>query len=159
MKNRLFKLFVLIAAGFVLTNCSNSIEKNDNRINNSIQSEKPIELTLAVSEELVNYLGVWSGPDYYPLVELTHLHDKINIRECYGLDAEIGTEYPGDYENGSVIAIGEEEKFYKWTLPTFKFVDQNMDTLIFNSGVGPVELVKTNESMPIIDYLPLSYKQ
>ena len=60
-----------------------------------------------------------------------------------------GYEMPIQYKDGIVIAIGKEENFYKYTLPTFELKN---NTLIYNSGLGPMELQKSTEKMPTIDY-------
>ncbi|MFT5480060.1 MAG: hypothetical protein ACI9NN_001022, partial [Bacteroidia bacterium] len=52
---------------------------------------------------------------------------------------------------GKVIATGNENNFYKFTLPTFQLVES---ILLFNSGVGPVELERSKVKMPMIQYDP-----
>jgi hypothetical protein len=73
------------------------------------------------------------------------------IREVYGLDTAKGVMYKAKYDNGQIVAIGNEKDFYKWTLPTFKVLDEQRSKLEFNSGVGSIELERTNKKMPNID--------
>ena len=55
-------------------------------------------------------------------------------------------------EKTEQLIFRSEEDFYKWTLPTFTFLDDKMDTLEFNSGIGPIALQKSNQQMPNIIY-------
>jgi hypothetical protein len=127
---------------------------------NSKQATQQPEETVEIMDEAVTaesiaplgiapFLGVWSGPENYPLVELTYQNDTFRIRECYGLNAEDGVAYFGEYKDGKVTAIGKEENFYKYTLPTFELKN---NILIYNSGLGPMDLQKSTEQMPTIAY-------
>ena len=160
MKRKLL-LILLLILGIFLSNCKqnkdpkahtnskSSIEENDDK------STEPSSSQIIISEDQIHFTGTWSSPDYLPIIELKiGPNGKFNIREAYGLNAEQGTEYQAVYKNGIVEAIGNEKDFYKWTLPTFEFIGQNMDTIRFNSGIGPIELTKTNKLMPNISYYP-----
>ena len=138
---------------FVFTNCLlllNSCNSNENSKNNNIPSKQPSEVKVE-PKELMPYLGVWSGPGNYPLIELAYKNEIINIRECYGLERQDGTEYQAKFENGIVVAIGEEKDFYKWTFPTFELAGE---TMRYNSGIGPMVLLKSSLTMPGVEYFP-----
>jgi hypothetical protein len=130
-------------------NSETSIEEKDDR------SAEPSSSQVIISKDQIAFAGTWSSSDYYPIMTLEIGPDgKFKIQEAYGLDAEKGIEYQAAYKDGIVEAIGDEKDFYKWTLPTFEFVGQNMDTIKFSSGVGSIELIKTNKRMPNIFYYP-----
>jgi hypothetical protein len=147
MKTKLIFLCAVLSFGLVMFSCHSSNEKPKN---NDIQSEKAIEVKVE-PEELMPYLGVWSGPENYPLIELAYKNEIINIRECYGLEPEDGTEYQAKIKNGIVVAIGEEKDFYKGTFPAFELAG---DTMGYNSGIGPLTLLKSSLTMPDVEYFP-----
>ncbi len=118
------------------------------------EKQETVDKSSQVSNKLNSFVGVWSASEQNPIVELSIKNGQFEIKECYGLNAKKGIVYNGKYENGKVIAIGNEKNFYKWTLPTFEFDGENMSSIKFNSGAGPFELIKTDKLMPNITYNP-----
>ncbi len=118
------------------------------------EKQESVDITSQISNELNSFVGVWSTSEQNPIVELAIKNGQFEIKECYGLNAKKGLIYSGKYEKGKVIAVGNEKDFYKWTLPTFEFEGENMNSIKFNSGAGPFELIKTDKLMPNISYDP-----
>jgi hypothetical protein len=142
-------LIVTAFVALLISSCSNSNQATEKPEETTAITEEIIPAESTAPLDILPFLGVWSGPENYPLVELTYQNDTFNIRECYGLDAEDGVAYSGEYKNGIVTALGKEENFYKYTLPTFELKN---NILNYNSGLGPIDLQKSTEQMPTIAY-------
>ncbi len=142
--------YLLIIAFVILMGCKENTKEQKTKTVDKTETE--VENTNIITEDMIYFAGTWSGPDNYPMLELSIENGKYNVKECYGIDAENGTIYQAKYIESKVIALGNEKDFYKWTLPTFEFMSANADTLVFNSGVGSVKLNKTNLKMPNITY-------
>lgn len=127
---------LILFTGSLLTNCS------------STPSEEP------ATEPTSPFIGVWSGPMAYPLIEITKKGDQFRIRECYGDEASKGVEYTTEAQGTSLVAIGNEQDFYKQTFPTFSPANNAYSKLSFNSGLGPVEVIRVDRAMPDIPFNP-----
>ncbi len=142
-------LIAIVLVALLTTSCSNTKQAAQTPEETAAIAEEAVPAESIAPLDILPFLGVWSGPQNYPLVELAYQNDTFKIRECYGLNAEDGVAYFGEYKDGIVIAMGKEENFYKYTLPTFEL---NNNTLIYNSGLGPIDLQKSTEQMPTIEY-------
>ena len=148
MKN---STLIIVVLAMVTFGCKESNKKQKVTLP---EKEKTVNTSSQVSDEMNYFVGVWSSSEQNPIVELTIKNGQYEIKECYGLNAKKGVLYNGEYKDGKVVAVGNEKDFYKWTLPTFEFDGENMNSVKFNSGAGPIELMKTDKLMPSISYYP-----
>jgi hypothetical protein len=146
---------IILLSFLFIQGCNNSNQSSDQEIINENQEGELPRKGAQNSEEMSQFAGTWTGPDFHPIIDIKiDEQGMYTIREVFGLDTAKGVMYQAKYDNGQIVAIGNEKDFYKWTLPTFKFLEEQRSKLEFNSGVGPIELTRTNNEMPNITYSP-----
>jgi hypothetical protein len=158
------KLVLALLLALVILSCKDSKQTENEKTKHetvlevapeTIVKEESIEQQpTQAPDEKTSFVGTWSAAGSVPYIDIKVEDDgTFTIRELFDLESNIGTTYKAEYKDGVLVAIGEEENFYKWTLPTFKFVDENMDTMEYNSGLGPYELQKTDIELPSAEFL------
>jgi hypothetical protein len=154
MKNSKLILALLLALVTVSCADSNQTENKKAEPETVVKEEPTDQQSTQAPDEKTSFVGMWSESGSVPYIDIKIEEDgTFTIRELFDLESNTGTRYKAEYKDGILTAMGEEEDFYKWTLPTFKFLDENMDTVEYNSGLGPYELHKTDKEMPSVEYL------
>lgn len=154
MKLQFLNYSLIVLISILLIGCQKAANQKEHSETETNSKEVLQESAVDTPAGLVDFLGTWKGPDHFPLVEIRYENKQVHIREVYGLDADKGTKYTASYADHKITAEGEEKNFYKWTLPQFKLKGDSQEVMEFMSGLGPVDLKPSSQSMPQIDYLP-----